>query len=57
MKWVVLDCSDPTDPRLRCKRCGGTRPVHLPISITDLSREAKRFEGEHRECKAEGGGA
>lgn len=46
--WIVVD-TDGTS--FRCKRCGGSDPFTVPVSLMDWVRHSQEFIEAHRHCK------
>lgn len=45
--WVVLDGNDQT---IKCQRCGESRPLILPATVSDFVRKTKAFSVLHEDC-------
>lgn len=45
----VIDGSQQP-PLMRCRHCGTTEPLTLPIPVSELAQKAKGFQQEHGLC-------
>lgn len=47
--WIFIKY-DVKPALFNCSKCGANRELHLPASISDVSKQAEAFAESHRFC-------
>ena len=50
LDWIILE-DNVQPPTMKCLRCGATRELHIPATITDVLKQAAGFADTHRFCE------